>query len=124
MGRRQVRTDAIDLEAITELLLAGRGELVCDRQQLLGQLAAWSTHRRRRVPTRTATIEPVARAAGPGFSGADPVLPYVLGTKIGRLVAEHLADSARLAALGPARLVRFAAGRDLHLRMRWAMRAD
>jgi transposase len=36
MGRRRVKTDAIDLEAITELLLAGRGEPVTDRQQVPG----------------------------------------------------------------------------------------
>jgi transposase len=46
----------------------------------------------------------------------------VLGTKAGRLVAEHFADPARLAALGPARLVRFAAARDLQLRRPLAQR--
>jgi transposase len=42
MGRRRVKTDAIDLEAITELLLAGRGQPVADRHQVLGELAAWA----------------------------------------------------------------------------------
>jgi transposase len=50
------------------------------------------------------------------FPGLTLVLPDVLGTKAGRLVAEHFADPARLAALGPTRLIRFAAVRDLQLR--------
>ncbi len=54
-GRRRVKTDAIDLEAITELALAGRGQVVTDREILIGELAAWANHRVRRVATRTAT---------------------------------------------------------------------
>jgi transposase len=47
-GRRRVKTDAIDLEAITELVLAGRGSSVTDRALVLGELAAWVGHRSRR----------------------------------------------------------------------------
>ena len=54
-GQAQVKTDAIDLEAMTELLLAGRGQPVTDRAQVLGELTAWSAHRSRRVAARTAT---------------------------------------------------------------------
>jgi transposase len=116
MGRRRVKTDAIDLEAITELLLAGRGEPVTNRPQVLGELAAWAGHRSRRVAARTATKNQLLGQLDRAFPGLSLVLPDVLGTKAGRLVAEHFADPARLAALGPARLVRFAAARDLQLR--------
>jgi transposase len=116
MGRRQVKTDAIDLEAITELLLAGRGEPVTDRRQVLGELAAWAAHRTRRVAARTATKNQLLGQLDRAFPGLTLVLPDVLGTKAGRLVAEHFADPARLAALSPARLVRFAGARDLQLR--------
>lgn len=40
----------------------------------------------------------------------------MLGTKVGRLVAEHFADPARLATLGEARFIRFAATRGLQVR--------
>jgi hypothetical protein len=40
----------------------------------------------------------------------------VLGTRVGRLVAEHFADPARLAALGEGRFVRCAAARGLIVR--------
>jgi transposase len=54
-GRRRVKTDAVDLEAITELVLSGQGSPVTARAEALGELGAWVTHRRRRVETRTAT---------------------------------------------------------------------
>jgi transposase len=44
------------------------------------------------------------------------VLPDVLGTKIGRLVAAEFADPHRLAALGFSRFVTFAANRGLPVR--------
>jgi transposase len=44
------------------------------------------------------------------------VLPDVLGTRVGRLVAAEFADPHRLAALGVSRLVRFAANRGLRVR--------
>ena len=54
-GRRRVKTDAIDLEAITELVLAGRGIPVTAREEVVPELTAWAAHRYRRVGTRTAT---------------------------------------------------------------------
>jgi transposase len=116
MGRRWLKTDAIDLEAITELLLAGRGAAVTARQSVLGELAAWSAHRTRRVAIRTATMNQLLGHLDRSFPGLTLALPDVLGTRIGRLVAAEFADPARLAALGANRLVRFAAARNLQLR--------
>jgi transposase len=115
-GRRRVKTDAIDLEAITELLLAGRGRLVSDRGVLIGELAAWAAHRSRRVATRTATKNQLLGQLDRAFPGLTSALPDVLGTKIGGLVAVDFADPARLAALGVNRLIRYAAVRDIQLR--------
>lgn len=114
-GRRRVKTDAIDLEAITELLLAGRGVPVTSRDAVLGELAAWATHRRRRVTTRTATKNQLLGQLDRSFPGLTLALPDVLGTKVGRLVAAEFADPTRLAALGAARFVRFAATRGLRV---------
>ena len=50
------------------------------------------------------------------FPGLTVVLPDVLGTKVGRLVAAEFGDPHRLAALGASRLVRFAANRGLRVR--------
>jgi len=55
LGKRTIKTDVIDLQAMTELLLAGRGLPVRDRSLVLGELTAWSAHRTSRVVLRTAT---------------------------------------------------------------------
>lgn len=99
MGRRRVKTDAIDLEAITELVLAGHGQPVADREMILGELTAWSAHRSRRVQFRTATKNQLLGQLDRAFPGLTLALPDVLGTKVGRLVAAEFADPARLASL-------------------------
>ncbi len=121
-GRRRIKTDAIDLEAITDLALAGQGRLITDRAVLFGELAAWAGHRSRRVATRTATKNQLLAQLDRAFPGLTLALPDVLGTKIGRLVAAEFADPARLSALGVSRLIRFAAIRDVQLRRRVAER--
>lgn len=115
-GRRRVKTDAIDLEAITELVLAGRGIPVTAREQVIGELTAWSTHRSRRVVTRTATKNQLLGQLDRCFPGLTLALPDVLGTKVGRMVATEFADPHRLVALGPTRFIRFAAHRGLQVR--------
>lgn len=115
-GRRRVKTDAFDLEAITELVLAGRGLPVNAGAAVIGELRGWAMHRTRRVGTRTATMNQLLGQLDRAFPGLTVALPDVLGTKIGRLVAAEFADPARLAALGVNRLIRFAAGRDVQLR--------
>ena len=83
MGRRRVKTDGIDLEAITELMLAGRGRVIGEREVLIGELAAWAQHRSRRVATRTATKNQLLAQLDRAFPGLTLALPDVLGTKIG-----------------------------------------
>ncbi len=116
LGKRTIKTDAIDLEAMTELLLAGRGLPVTARESVLVELAAWAAHRTRRVQIRTATKNQLLGQLDRSFPGLTVALPDVLGTKIGRLVAEEFADPARLAALGASRFIRFGATRGLRIR--------
>ena len=108
MGRRRVKTDAVDLDAITELLLAGRGVPIGEPAAVIGELSAWVAHRSRRVLTRTATKNQLLGQLDRCFPGLTLALPDVLGTKVGRLVAAHFADPHRLATLGVSRFVRFA----------------
>jgi transposase len=115
-GRRRVKTDVIDLEAVTELVLAGRGRVITEREVCIGELAAWAIHRSQRIATRSATKNQLLGQLDRAFPGLTRALPEVLGTKIGRLVAAEFADPARLSALGVNRLIRFAAARDIQLR--------
>lgn len=121
-GRRRVKTDAIDLEAITELLLTGQGTPVTTRAAVLAELTGWTAHRTRRVLTRTATKNQLLGQLDRSFPGLTLALPDVLGTKIGRLVAAEFADPARLSSLGVTRFVRFAATRNLIVRRTLAER--
>jgi transposase len=121
-GRRWVKTDAIDLEAITELVLAGGGNPVTAREVVLSELTGWTAHRSRRVGTRTATKNQLLGQLDRSFPGLTLALPDVLGTKVGRLVADEFADPTRLTALGVTRFIRFAAHRELRVARRVAER--
>ena len=116
MGRRRVKTDALDLEAITELLLAGRGVPVGEPSAVITELTAWAGLRHRRVATRVATKNQLLGQLDRCFPGLALALPDVLGTKVGRLVARDFADPRRLAVLGSSRFIRFAATRGLQVR--------
>jgi transposase len=116
LGKRTIKTDVIDLQAMTELLLAGRGQPVRDRSLVLGELTAWSAHRTGRVALRTATKNQLLGQLDRTFPGLTLALPDVLATKVGRLVAAEFADPARLATLGSSRFIRFGATRGLQIR--------
>ena len=68
------------------------------------------------MATRTATKNQLLGQLDRCFPGLTLVVPDVLGTKVGRLVAEHFADPHRLAGLGASRFIRFAAARGLQVR--------
>jgi len=86
------------------------------RSAAVAELAGWAMQRGRRVQTRTATKNQLLAQLDRCFPGLTMVLPDVLGTKVGRLVAAEFADPHRLAALGVTRFVRFAANRGLRVR--------
>lgn len=116
LGKRTIKTDAVDLLAMTELLLAGRGLPVRDRSLVLTELTAWSAHRTSRVALRSATKNQLLGHLDRTFPGLTLALPDVLSTKVGRLVATEFADPARLAALGTSRFIRFGRTRGLQIR--------
>src|SRR4029450_7848656 len=87
-GRRRVKTDAIDLEAITELVLAGHGVPVTARAAAVIELGGWAAHRSRRVQTRTATKNQLLAQLDRCFPGLTLALPDVLGTR-GRTVGRR-----------------------------------
>jgi transposase len=114
-GQRGVKTDRVDLAAIADLLLAGRGVPVAVAGAALVELAAWVAHRARRVQVRTATKNQLLGQLDRAFPGLTLALRDVLGTKVGRLVAAEFADPARLARLGVERFRDFAARRGVRV---------
>jgi transposase len=114
-GQRGVKTDRVDLAAMLDLLLAGRGVPVAMVGQALVELAAWVAHRARRVQVRTATKNQLLGQLDRAFPGLTLAVEDVLGTKVGRLVAAEFADPARLGRLGVERFRGYAARRGVRV---------
>ena len=71
-GQRGVKTDQVDLAAMTDLLLAGHGVAVGSMGESLVELAALAAHRSRRIDTRVATKNQLLgqlERAFPGLTG-------------------------------------------------------
>lgn len=114
LGKRGIKTDQIDLAAMFDLLVAGRGQLVNRRSDALMELQAWAAMRHRRVGTVIATKNQLLGQMDRAFPGAGGCTSSsLLDTKVGRLVIAEFTDPARLARLGVARFRRFASNRDV-----------
>ncbi len=112
-GQRGVKTDTVDLAAICDLLLAGRGVPVSHPDAVLVALGGLVAHRARRVQVRSALKNQLLGQVDRCFPGLAGCLADLLSAKVGRLLVEEFADPARLAHLGPARFRGFAARRGV-----------
>lgn len=113
-GQRGVKTDHVDLTAISDLLLAGRGSPVSSQDPVV-ELAGWVAHRHRRVQARTAVKNQLLGQLDRCFPGADQTLAKLLNAQVGRLVLAEFSDPARLVRLGPVRFREFAARRGIRV---------
>ncbi|MQB01816.1 MAG: IS110 family transposase [Actinobacteria bacterium] len=121
-GTGRTKTDPIDLTAVADLLLAGRGYEVAVGDEPLVELGAWVAHRRRRVEVRSGLKNQLTGQLDRCFPGLGACLSSVLGTKVGRLVAVEFSDPDRLARMGVARFRSFAARRDVRVNVAMAER--
>lgn len=114
-GQRGVKTDRIDLVAITDLLLAGRGVIAPAFADPIMTLSGWVAHRRRRSLLRRRTIQQLTTHVDRCFPGLGNTMYSVVLSKAGRLVITELADPVRVTKLGPKRLRTFAANRGVRM---------
>lgn len=114
-GQRGVKTDKIDLAAIADLLLAGRGVIAPPFADPVMTLTGWVAHRRRRSLLRRRTIQQLTTHVDRCFPGLGATMWSVVLSKAGRLVISELADPARVARLGPTRLRTFAGNRGVRM---------
>jgi transposase len=121
-GQRGVKTDAVDLAAIADLLLAGRGRPLARADAVMVELAGLVAHRARRVQVRSALKNQLLGQLDRCFPGLGGCLADLLGTKVGRLLVAEFADPARLAHLGVARFRAFAARRGVLVQTKVAER--
>lgn len=117
LGKRGVKTDQVDLVAMFDLLVAGRGQPVEPRDAAMLELQAWTALRSRRVAAVIAAKNQLLGQMDRAFPGAGAcVAGSLLDTKVGRLVLAEFSDPDRLAKLGAERFRRFAANRDVAVR--------
>ena len=121
-GQRGVKTDRVDLTAIADLLLAGRGTPAPPFADPVMELVGRVAHRHRRSLLRRRTIQQLTTHVDRCFPGLGKTMWSVTLSKAGRLVISELADPARVARLGPARLREFAARRGVRMTTPWAER--
>ena len=114
-GQRGVKTDRVDLTAIADLLLAGRGTVAPPFGDPVTALAGWVAHRRRRSLVRRRTIQQLTTHVDRCFPGLGRVLWSVALSRSGRLILAELPDPQRIARLGPVRLRAFAAHRGVRM---------
>ena len=114
-GQRGVKTDRVDLVAITDLLLAGRGTIAPAFADPVMTLTGWVAHRRRRSLVRRRTIQQLTTHVDRCFPGLGRVLWSVALSKSGRLLLEEIPDPQRVVRLGPTRLRSFAANRGVRM---------
>jgi hypothetical protein len=118
LGKRTTETNAVDLQAMVESLLAGRGLPVRSSDTVLTELTAWSAHRTAPAGSRCGRRRRTGCSAS--WTGPSPAWRSRAARrardKVGRLVAAGFADPARLAALGTNRFIRFGATRGLQIR--------
>lgn len=114
-GQRGVKTDRVDLTAIADLLLAGRGTPAPPFADPVMELAGRVAHRRRRSLLRRRTIQQLTTHVDRCFPGLGNTMWSVTLTKAGRLIITELPDPARVARLGPGRLRDFAARRGVRM---------
>lgn len=114
LGKRGVKTDQVDLAAMFDLLVAGRGHPAGRRQRELLELRAWVGMRHRRVAATIALKNQVLGQMDRAFPGAGAsVSSSLLRTKVGRLVLAEFSDPDRLVRLGVERFRTFAARREV-----------
>ena len=114
-GSRGVKTDKIDLTAIADLLLAGKGTIAPPFADPIMTLTGWVAHRRRRSLVRRRTIQQLTTHVDRCFPGLGRAVWSVALSKAGRLIISELPDPARVARLGAGRLRQFAANRDVRM---------
>jgi transposase len=114
LGKRGIKTDQVDLAAMFDLLVVGRGLVVAPRSEALLQLQAWAAMRHRRIGAVIAVKNQLLGQMDRAFPGAGRcVAGSLLEVKVGRLVIAEFADPTRLARLGVERFRRFAAARNV-----------
>ncbi len=119
---RSLKSDALDLAAMAELLIRGKGRLSAAGDETIAIQAALASHRSRKVKARTALKNQVHANLDLVFPGLSDCFDTILDTKVGRLLIDERLTPERVRRLGPERLRRFCFTRGVVLRRQKAHR--
>ena len=110
---RSLKSDAIDLGAMAELLIRGKGHPAAPLDDAMATQAALVAHRARKVKARSAVKNHVHASLDLVFPGLAGCFSDLLGTKLGRLLIEEGMGPERIRRLGAERLRTFCAHRGV-----------
>jgi transposase len=113
---RSLKSDAIDLAAMAELLIRGKGRLSATADETIAIQAALAAHRSRKIKARTALKNQIHAHLDLVFPGLSGCFKKLLVTKVGRLLIDEAMTPARVRRLGPERLRRFCSARGVILK--------
>lgn len=113
---RSLKSDAIDLAAMAELLIRGKGRRSVNIDAAIAIQTALALHRSRKVKARTALKNQIHANLDLVFSGLSGCFDSILDTKVGRLLIDEGATPERVRRLGPDRLRRFCSKRGVVLK--------
>jgi transposase len=112
---RSLKSDAIDLAAMAELLIRGKGRRSSGGGPIAMQTAV-ASHRARKVKARTALKNQIQGNLDLVFPGLSGCFGTILRTKVGRVLLDEALTPGRVRRLGTERLRRFCLNRGVTLR--------
>jgi len=110
---RSVKTDALDLAAIAELMIRGLGRRPELEDGPVARQAVLVAHRRRKVKARSALKNQVLATWDLVFPGLDGCFSDILSTKIGKVLLAEAITPSRVLHLGPERFRAFCSNRGV-----------
>lgn len=113
---RSLKSDAIDLAAMAELLIRGKGRRSAFGDETIAIQAAFAAHRSRKVNARTALKNQVHANLDLVFPGLSGCFDTILQTRAGRLLIDEGLTPERVRRLGVERLRRFCLTRGVVLK--------
>ena len=115
IGQRIDEPD-IDLAAMAELLIRGKGRLSSGGDEAIAMQAAVTSHRSRKVKARTALKNQIHANLDLVFPGLSGCFDRMLATKLGSLLVDEAMSPERVRRLGVERLRRFCLNRGVIVR--------
>lgn len=112
---RSQKSDAIDLAAMAELLIRGKGRISMRAPDAVAIQGALALHRTRKIRSRSALKNQIHSHLDLVFPGLSDCLWNPIESKAGRVMLDEGLTPQRVRRMGPERLLRFCSTRGVRL---------